>query len=50
MPVYRSHTSTHGRNRAGARALWHATGLKDSDFDGDGRKHEHGSASLGGAP
>jgi dihydroxy-acid dehydratase len=32
MPVYRSHTSTHGRNMAGARALWRATGLSDSDF------------------
>ncbi|WP_035059898.1 dihydroxy-acid dehydratase [Andreprevotia chitinilytica] len=33
MPVYRSHTSTHGRNMAGARALWRATGMKDGDFD-----------------
>ncbi|AWD32220.1 Dihydroxy-acid dehydratase [Candidatus Kinetoplastibacterium sorsogonicusi] len=32
MPKYRSHTSTHGRNMAGARALWRATGVKDSDF------------------
>jgi dihydroxy-acid dehydratase len=32
MPVYRSHTSTHGRNMAGARALWRATGMKDGDF------------------
>ena len=33
MPTYRSHTSTHGRNMAGARALWRATGMKDGDFD-----------------
>ncbi|MCO5148249.1 MAG: dihydroxy-acid dehydratase [Aquamicrobium sp.] len=33
MPPYRSHTSTHGRNMAGARALWRATGMKDGDFD-----------------
>lgn len=32
MPVYRSRTTTHGRNMAGARALWRATGMKDSDF------------------
>ncbi len=32
MPDYRSKTSTHGRNMAGARALWRATGLKDEDF------------------
>ncbi len=32
MPVYRSHTTTHGRNMAGARALWRATGMKDDDF------------------
>jgi dihydroxy-acid dehydratase len=32
MPVFRSRTSTHGRNMAGARALWRATGMKDSDF------------------
>ncbi len=32
MPVYRSATSTTGRNMAGARALWRATGVKDSDF------------------
>ncbi|HJW25028.1 MAG TPA: dihydroxy-acid dehydratase, partial [Rhodocyclaceae bacterium] len=32
MPQYRSHTSTHGRNMAGARALWRATGMKDNDF------------------
>ncbi|WP_033999739.1 dihydroxy-acid dehydratase, partial [Pseudomonas aeruginosa] len=29
MPDYRSKTSTHGRNMAGARALWRATGMKD---------------------
>jgi dihydroxy-acid dehydratase len=33
MPVYRSHTTTHGRNMAGARSLWRATGMKDQDFD-----------------
>lgn len=32
MPVYRSRTSTHGRNMAGARGLWRATGMQDSDF------------------
>ncbi len=32
MPHLRSRTSTHGRNMAGARALWRATGLTDSDF------------------
>ena len=32
MPPYRSRTSTHGRNMAGARALWRATGMKDGDF------------------
>lgn len=32
MPHYRSRTSTHGRNMAGARALWRATGMTDSDF------------------
>ena len=32
MPRYRSATSTSGRNMAGARALWRATGIKDSDF------------------
>ena len=33
MPTYRSHTTTHGRNMAGARSLWRATGMKDGDFD-----------------
>lgn len=33
MPQYRSHTSTQGRNMAGARALWRATGMKDGDFN-----------------
>jgi dihydroxy-acid dehydratase len=33
MPPYRSRTSTAGRNMAGARALWRATGMKDGDFD-----------------
>jgi dihydroxy-acid dehydratase len=33
MPIYRSKTSTAGRNMAGARALWRATGMKDGDFE-----------------
>lgn len=33
MPKYRSHTTTQGRNMAGARALWRATGMKDDDFN-----------------
>ncbi len=33
MPAYRSYTTTQGRNMAGARALWRATGTKDGDFD-----------------
>ncbi|USG59895.1 dihydroxy-acid dehydratase [Sneathiella marina] len=33
MPEYKSKTSTHGRNMAGARALWRATGMGDSDFN-----------------
>src|ERR1700732_825739 len=33
MPVYRSRTSTAGRNMAGARSLWRATGMKDGDFE-----------------
>lgn len=33
MPEYRSRKSTHGRNMAGARALWRATGMKDGDFN-----------------
>lgn len=32
MPEYRSRKTTHGRNMAGARALWRATGMKDQDF------------------
>ncbi len=32
MPSYRSRISTHGRNMAGARGLWRATGMKDTDF------------------
>ena len=32
MPAYRSRTTTHGRNMAGARGLWRATGVKDGDF------------------
>ena len=32
MPRYRSRTSTHGRNMAGARGLWRATGMQESDF------------------
>jgi dihydroxy-acid dehydratase len=33
MPQYRSRTTTHGRNMAGARALWRATGMTDGDFE-----------------
>ena len=33
MPDYRSWTTTRGRNMAGARALWRATGMKDGDFN-----------------
>ena len=33
MPRYRSHTTTQGRNMAGARALWRATGMTNADFD-----------------
>ena len=33
MPQYRSRTTTHGRNMAGARALWRATGMTDADFE-----------------
>ncbi|MBW4546812.1 MAG: dihydroxy-acid dehydratase [Symplocastrum torsivum CPER-KK1] len=33
MPTYRSKTSTHGRNMAGARALWRATGMHTEDFE-----------------
>jgi len=32
MTAYRSRTTTHGRNMAGARGLWRATGMKDGDF------------------
>src|SRR5208282_4487927 len=32
MPQLRSRTSTHGRNMAGARGLWRATGMRDQDF------------------
>ncbi|WP_273759747.1 dihydroxy-acid dehydratase [Bartonella sp. ML70XJBT.G] len=32
MPSYRSRISTHGRNMAGARGLWRATGMKETDF------------------
>ena len=32
MPAYRSRTSTEGRNMAGARSLWRATGMTDEDF------------------
>src|ERR1700758_3634329 len=32
MPTYRSRTTTHGRNMAGARGLWRATGMRDGDF------------------
>src|SRR5690606_976174 len=34
MPKLRSATSTQGRNMAGARALWRATGMKNEDFNG----------------
>lgn len=34
MPKYKSHTTFKGRNMAGARGLWRATGLKDEDFSG----------------
>ncbi|WP_027351590.1 dihydroxy-acid dehydratase [Halotalea alkalilenta] len=33
MPTYRSRTTTAGRNMAGARALWRATGMQDGDFE-----------------
>ncbi len=33
MPQYRSRITTHGRNMAGARALWRATGMQDDDFN-----------------
>ena len=33
MPEYRSRTTTHGRNQAGARALWRETGMKEGDFN-----------------
>ncbi|MBK8133529.1 MAG: dihydroxy-acid dehydratase [Gammaproteobacteria bacterium] len=33
MPTYRSHTTTRGRNMAGARSLWRATGMTDADFN-----------------
>ena len=33
MPEYRSRTTTQGRNMAGARSLWRATGMSDGDFD-----------------
>jgi len=33
MPTYRSHTTTRGRNMAGARSLWRATGMQDDDFN-----------------
>jgi dihydroxy-acid dehydratase len=32
MPHYRSRTTTHGRNQAGARGLWRATGMREEDF------------------
>jgi dihydroxy-acid dehydratase len=32
MPQLRSRTTTHGRNQAGARGLWRATGMKEEDF------------------
>ncbi|WP_289154111.1 dihydroxy-acid dehydratase [uncultured Salipiger sp.] len=33
MPAYRSRTTTHGRNMAGARGLWRATGMTDGDWN-----------------
>ena len=33
MNPYRSRATTHGRNMAGARALWRATGMQDADFE-----------------
>lgn len=33
MPEYRSRTTTHGRDMAGARSLWRATGMTDADFE-----------------
>ncbi|MCK4843105.1 MAG: dihydroxy-acid dehydratase, partial [Methylococcales bacterium] len=33
MPTYRSRTTTHGKNMAGARSLWRATGMTDDDFN-----------------
>lgn len=33
MPTYRSKTSTQGRNMAGSRALWRATGMQTEDFE-----------------
>lgn len=33
MPRYRSRTTTHGRNMAGARGLWRATGMTEGDWD-----------------
>jgi len=33
MPTYRSRTTTQGRNQAGARALWRATGMTEGDFE-----------------
>ena len=32
MPALRSRVTTHGRNAAGARSLWRATGMTDDDF------------------
>jgi dihydroxy-acid dehydratase len=42
MPRYRSRTTTEGRNMAGARALWRATGMKDEDF----RQADHRGGQL----
>ena len=33
MPQLRSHTRTHDRDMAGARAIWRATGVREKDFD-----------------
>jgi dihydroxyacid dehydratase/phosphogluconate dehydratase len=40
MPQYRSRTTTDGRNMAGARGLWRATGMKDEDFEADHRHRQ----------
>ena len=50
MPAYRSRTTTHGRNMAGARGLWRATGMKDEAgivwVPGCDRRRETGEPGL----